>query len=62
MVSPSRLVCRELVMLCKKLSLFAEAFVAIDGNKFKAVNNRERNFTRAKVKSVMNIMDIKPLS
>ena len=45
-----RLVCREFVMLCKKLNLFADAFVAIDGSKFKAVNNRDRNFTRTKMK------------
>ena len=44
-----RLVCREFVMLCRKLSLFTEAFVAIDGSKFKAVNNRDKNFTRAKM-------------
>jgi len=45
-----RLVCREFVMLCRKLNLFADAFVAIDGSKFKAVNNRDRNFTKAKLK------------
>ena len=45
-----RLVCREFVMLCRKLNLFTEAFVAIDGSKFKAVNNRDQNFTRAKMK------------
>ena len=45
-----RLVCREFVMLCRKLNLFADAFVAIDGSKFKAVNSRDRNFTRAKMK------------
>ncbi len=45
-----RLVCREFVMLCRKLNLFAAAFVAIDGSKFKAVNNRDKNFTRAKMK------------
>jgi transposase len=45
-----RLVCREFVMLCKKLNLLTDAFVAIDGSKFKAVNNRDRNFTRAKMK------------
>ncbi len=45
-----RLVCREFVMLCKKLNLLTHAFVAIDGSKFKAVNNRDRNFTRAKMK------------
>ena len=45
-----RLVCRAFVMLCRKFNLFANAFVAIDGSKFKAVNSRDRNFTRAKMK------------
>jgi transposase len=45
-----RLVCREFVMLCKKLNLLSSALVAIDGSKFKAVNNRDRNVTRAKMK------------
>ncbi len=45
-----RLVCREFVMLCKRVGLFKDAFVAIDGSKFKAVNNRDKNFTRAKMK------------
>ena len=43
-------VCREFVMLCRRLDLFSQALVAIDGSKFKAVNSRDRNFTRAKVK------------
>jgi len=45
-----RLVCREFVMLCKKLDLLSDTLVAIDGSKFKAVNSRDRNFTRAKMK------------
>ncbi len=45
-----RLVCREFVMLCKKLNLLSNKLVAIDGSKFKAVNSRDRNFTRAKMK------------
>ena len=36
-------------MLCRKLDLLAEALVAIDGSKFKAVNSRDKNFTRAKM-------------
>jgi transposase len=52
-----RLVCREFVMLCKKLELFADAFVAIDGSKFKAVNNRDRNFTKAKMKRRLQQID-----
>jgi transposase len=45
-----RNVCRQFVVLCQKLDLFAQAVVAIDGSKFKAVNNRDRNFTNAKLK------------
>jgi transposase len=40
---------RQFVMLCQKLDLFSEALVTIDGSKFKAVNNRDRNFTDAKL-------------
>ena len=42
--------CREFVMLCKKLNLLSEKLVAIDGSKFKAVNSRDKNFTKAKMK------------
>ena len=41
----------------RKLSLFADAFVAIDGSKFKAVNNRDRNFTKAKLKGRLRQID-----
>ena len=44
-------------MVCCKLDLFSEAFVAIDGSKFKAVNNRDRNFTRAKLKRRLEDID-----
>jgi transposase len=44
-----RRVCARFVELCRKMGLLATASVAIDGSKFKAVNNRDRNFTRAKV-------------
>ncbi len=46
-------VCRQFVVLCQQLDLFAEALVAIDGSKFKAVNNRDRNFTSAKLQRRM---------
>ena len=52
-----RLVCREFVMLCRKLNLFTQAFVAIDGSKFKAVNNRDRNFTKSKMKRRLQQID-----
>src|SRR3984893_6632077 len=44
-----RQVCREFVLLCRRLDLFSQAVVAIDGSKFKAVNNRDKNYTVAKV-------------
>jgi len=46
-------VCRQFVVLCQQLGLFSEALVAIDGSKFKAVNNRDRNFTSAKLQRRM---------
>jgi hypothetical protein len=45
-----RLVCREFVMLCRKVNLLTDTLVAIDGSKFKAVNNRDKNYTRTKMK------------
>jgi transposase len=50
-------VCREFVIICRKLNLFSEAFVAIDGSKFKAVNSSDRNFTRAKIKRRLEQID-----
>jgi transposase len=44
-----RAVCAQFVVLCRQLGLFTRAVVAIDGSKFKAVNNRDKNFTAAKV-------------
>lgn len=46
-------VCAQFVSVCRKLGLLAKASVAIDGSKFKAVNNRDRNFTRGKMKRRM---------
>ncbi len=45
-----RKVCAEFVSICRGLDLFAHGCVAIDGAKFKAVNARDRNVTRAKMK------------
>lgn len=44
-----RNVCREFVVLCRRLNLFSQAIVAIDGSKFKGVNAHDRNFTHGKV-------------
>jgi hypothetical protein len=48
-----RQVCVRFVALCRTLGLFTEASVAIDGSKFRAVNNRDENFTRAKMERRM---------
>jgi transposase len=48
-----RQVCRQFIVLCRRLNLFTQALVAIDGSKFKAVNNRDKNFTSAKMKRRM---------
>jgi transposase len=44
-----RQVCARFIELCREMGLLNTASVAIDGSKFKAVNNRDKNFTRAKV-------------
>src|SRR5580693_6536292 len=48
-----RQVCSRFIVLCRTMGLFAEAGIAIDGSKFKAVNNRDKNFTRAKMQRRM---------
>jgi len=50
-------VCREFIVLCRSLKLFSEAIVAIDGSKFKAVNNRDKNFTDRKLKARMQQLE-----
>src|SRR5664279_794500 len=48
-----RAACRQIIALCRRLDLFAHAVAAIDGSKFKAVNTRDRNFTRASIQRRM---------
>ena len=48
-----RKVCARFVALCRTMGLLTQASVAIDGSKFKAVNNRDKNFTRAKMERRM---------
>src|ERR1700747_3121288 len=52
-----RAVCSQFVVLCRALGLFTRAVVAIDGSKFKAVNNRDKNYTVAKVIGRMEQVD-----
>jgi transposase len=42
-------VCVQFIELCRQMGLLTTASVAIDGSKFKAVNTRDKNFTRNKV-------------
>jgi transposase len=48
-----RAACRQFVELCRRLRLFTHAVAAIDGSRFKAVNTRDKNFTRASIKRRM---------
>ena len=52
-----RKVCREFVELSRQLGLFGDAVVAIDGSKFKAVNNRDKNFTPHKLQARMQQLE-----
>ncbi len=52
-----RKVCSQFVALCRQIGLLSAASVAIDGSKFKAVNNRDRNFTRAKMQRRLKQID-----
>src|SRR4026208_1423531 len=44
-----RLVCRDFVLLSRRLKLFADGVIAVDGSKFKGVNNRDKNFNEHKL-------------
>ncbi len=48
-----RKVCQQFVLLCRQLDLFSQSIIAIDGSKFKAVNNRDHNFTAGKIRARM---------
>ncbi len=44
-----RSVCRQFVEMCRQMNMFSESLFAIDGSKFKAVNNKSKNYTPSKV-------------
>ena len=48
-----RKVCSQFVELCRRMHLFADSMIAIDGSKFKAVNNCDKNYTQANIKTRM---------
>ena len=48
-----RATCRQFVMLCRRLDLFSETVIAIDGSRFKAVNTRDKNYTHGAIERRM---------
>src|SRR5580765_4112711 len=54
-----RAVFREFVLLCRQLDLFGRELLAVDGTRIKAVNNKDRNFTRASLTEFIRLADAK---
>jgi len=52
-----RAVFREFVLLCRELDLFGRELLAVDGTRIKAVNNRDRNFTKASLQQYIQGAD-----
>jgi transposase len=50
---------REFVLLCRQLDLFGRELLAMDGTRIKAVNNKDRNFTRASLTEFIRLADAK---
>src|SRR5471030_1554225 len=48
---------REFVILCRRLDLFGRELLAVDGTRIKAVNNKDRNFTRASLREFIRAAD-----
>ena len=54
-----RPVFRQFVLLCRQLNLFGGELLAVDGTRIKAVNNKDRNFTRASLTEFIKVADAK---
>ena len=54
-----RPVFRQFVLLCRQLNLFGRELLAVDGTRIKAVNNKDRNFTRASLAEFIKVADAK---
>src|ERR1022692_4691461 len=50
---------RQFVLLCRRLDLFGRELLAVDGTRIKAVNNKDRNFTRASLAEFIKLADAK---
>ena len=54
-----RPVFRQFVLLCRQMDLFGRELLAVDGTRIKAVNNKDRNFTRASLTKFIELADAK---
>jgi len=48
---------RQFVLLCRRLDLFGRELLAVDGTRIKAVNNKDRNFTRNSLEKFIRAAD-----
>jgi hypothetical protein len=53
-----RATCRQFVMLCRRLDLFCESVIAVDGSRFKAVNTRDKNYTHGAIARRMEQVEV----
>src|SRR5260370_19906032 len=53
-----RATCRQFVMLCRRLDLFSQTVIAIDGSRFKAVNTRDKNYTHGAIARRMEQVEV----
>lgn len=49
--------CRQFIQLCREMNMFTNVIIAIDGSKFKAVNNKKKTYTPKKAKDLMARFD-----
>ena len=54
---PCRNVFRAFVLLCRRLDLYGRELLAVDGTRIKAVNNKDRNFTRTWLQEFVRAAD-----
>jgi transposase len=52
-----RAVFRQFVLLCRRLDLYGRELLAVDGTRIKAVNNKDRNFTRSSLREFIRAAD-----
>jgi transposase len=52
-----RAVFRQFVLVCRRLDLYGRELIAVDGTRIKAVNNKDRNFTRNSLRTFIRAAD-----